>query len=73
MKKKSLIDKNGRTAPARSQSPTRSLPLNILSVNINNDIASVVLNDGPWTLERYLVLVDKKWYVAGIKGLVFHP
>jgi hypothetical protein len=71
--RKSLIDNNGRIAPARSQSPTRSLPLNILSVKINNDIATVVLDDGPWTLEMYLALVDKKWYVAGVKGLAFHP
>ena len=71
--RKSLIDNNGRIAPAHSQSPTRSLPLNILSVKINNDIATVVLDDGPWTLEMYLVLVDKKWYVAGVKGLAFHP
>ena len=71
--RKSLIDNNGRIAPARSQSPTRSLPLNILSVKINNDIATVVLDDGPWTLEMYLVLVDKKWYVAGVKALAFHP
>jgi len=71
--RKSLIDNNGRIAPARSQNPTRSLPLNILSVKINNDIATVVLDDGPWTLEMYLVLVDKKWYVAGVNGLAFHP
>jgi hypothetical protein len=71
--RKSLIDNNGRIAPARSQSPTRSLPLHIFSVKINNDIATVVLDDGPWTLEMYLALVDKKWYVAGVKGLAFHP
>lgn len=57
----------------RSESPKRTLSLTFLSVSVDEDVATVVLNDGPWTLEMYLVLVDKKWYVAGTKGLVFHP
>ena len=71
--KKSLVDQNGRIAPVRSESPKRTLSLTFLSVSVDEDVATVVLNDGPWTLEMYLVLVDKKWYVAGTKGLVFHP
>lgn len=70
---KSLVDQNGRIAPARSESPKRTLPLTFLSVSIDEDVATVVLDDGPWTLEMYLVLSDKKWYVAGTKGLFFHP
>lgn len=71
--KRSLVDQNGRIAPARSQSPIRSLPLTFLSVEVNDDIATVVVNDGPRTIELFLVLVDKKWYIAGTKGVAFHP
>ncbi len=70
---KSLVDVNGRIAPERPPSPSRSLPLTFLSVAINDDIATVVLDDGPWTLEMYLVSIDAKWYIAGVKGLIFHP
>lgn len=71
--KESLIDQNGRIAPARAQGPIRTLPLTFLSVEVNDDIAAVVVNDGPRTLEIFLVLVDKKWYIAGTKGVAFHP
>jgi hypothetical protein len=71
--RKSLVDSKGRMAPARSESPTRSLPLTFFSVEINGDIATVVLDDGPRTIKLTLVMVDKKWYVAAYKGLVMHP
>ena len=71
--RKSLVDPRGRMAPARSESPTRSLPLTFFSVEINGDIATVVLDDGPRTIKLSLVMVDKKWYIAGYKGLVMHP
>jgi|WetSurMetagenome_2_1015567.scaffolds.fasta_scaffold22073_5 hypothetical protein len=69
----SLTDKYGRSAPARADRPTRKIPIKFIAMEINEDIATVVIDDGPWTLEMYLVLVDKKWYVTGIKGLAFHP
>ena len=71
--RKSLVDPRGRMAPARSESPTRTLPLTFFSVEINGDIATVVLDDGPRTIKLSLVMVDKKWYIAGYKGLVMHP
>lgn len=71
--KKSLIDSNGRSAPARAEDPYRHQPLLFMSVNIVDDIATVVLNDGPTTIELTVVLVDKQWYIAGIKGISIHP
>jgi len=71
--KKSLIDPNGRIAPARAKDSIRHQILKFLSVNINNDIATVILDDGPTTIELTLVLVDNQWYVAGIKGVSIHP
>jgi hypothetical protein len=69
----SLIDPQGRTAPARAESPIRKQKLKFMSVSINGDIAKAILNDGPTTIELTLVFVDKQWYIAGIKGIAFHP
>jgi hypothetical protein len=69
----SLIDPQGRTAPARAEGSVRKQKLKFMSVNINGDIAKAILNDGPTTIELTLVFVDKQWYIAGIKGIAFHP
>lgn len=72
--KKSLIDPYGRIAPAKGLAPENNkINLIFLSVEINDDIALVVLDDGPATAELTLVLVDGEWYIAGIKGIAFHP
>lgn len=71
--KKSLVDPQGRVAPARAEDPTRKRQLKFMSVTINSDIAKVILDDGPSTIELTLVSIDKQWYIAGIKGLAFHP
>ena len=71
--RKSLVDSKGRTAPARVKDPIRHRPLIFMSVTINDDIAKVILDDGPTTIELTVVLVDKKWYIADIKGIAFHP
>lgn len=71
--KKSLVDSKGRIAPARAENPTRKQKLIFLSVDITGDIAKVILNDGPTTIELTLVFVEKNWYIAALKGLAFHP
>lgn len=71
--RKSLVDSNGRMAPARVESPFRKQQLKFLSVSVVGDIAKVIVNDGPTTVEYTVVLVEKKWYIAAIKGLAFHP
>jgi len=71
--KKSLIDSNGRIAPARAKDSIRNQTLKFLAVNINDDIATIILDDGPTTIELTLVLVDNQWYIAGIKGVSIHP
>jgi hypothetical protein len=66
---RSLIDSNGRIAPARAQGPIKNLPLTFLSVDINEDIATVTLDDGTYIADLTLVLVDGKWYIAAFKGI----
>jgi hypothetical protein len=69
----SLMDPWGRTAPARVDPSFRHDPqLEFISLEVNKDIARVVLDDGPTTAELTLVLVDKKWYIAGRRGISVH-
>ncbi len=73
--KRSLMDKYGRSAPARAEGTrtTREFPVEFISMEINDDISQVVIDDGPRTVKLILVLVDKQWYIAGIKGISIHP
>jgi hypothetical protein len=71
--RKSLVDPYGRVAPARVESPIRKISLTFLSVEVDQDIAIVDLDDGPRTIQMTLVLVDKKWYIANSKILSIHP
>lgn len=64
-------DKN---APENAQVKIRKDALEFISMSINKDIALVILNDGARTFEMYLVLVDRKWYIAGTGKLIsVHP
>lgn len=67
--KRSLVDSNGRSAPARSRSPKRNIQIIFISMQINDDIAIVVIDDGPYVAELTLVLLDGKWYIASFKGI----
>jgi hypothetical protein len=71
--KKSFVDSNGRIAPVRSEDPIRKRELKFLSVDINGDIAKVILDDGPTTIELTLVSFEKEWYIAALEGVAFHP
>ena len=71
--RKSLVDSKGRMAPARVEGPIKKATLTFFSVEITDDIATAVLDDGPMTVQLTLVLVDKKWYIAAYKGLAVHP
>ncbi|MFZ5858593.1 MAG: hypothetical protein ACOYZ6_17330 [Chloroflexota bacterium] len=73
--KQSLTDKYGRTAAPRPEGTrtTRKNPVKFISMEITDDIALVVIDDGPRTVELTLVLVDNHWYIAGIKGISIHP
>lgn len=71
--KQSLTDKYGRGTPGRAESPTRSFPVKFISMEINNDIALVVIDDGPTTVELTVVLVDNHWYIADSKIISVHP
>ena len=71
--KRSLIDQYGRSAPARATGPKKKIPIRFISMEIVEDIATALIDDGPRTVELTLVLVDKEWYIAGIKGISIHP
>lgn len=71
--RQSLIDPQGRTAPARAESPDRTVPITYLTVDINGDIAVVTLLRGVYHSELTLVLVDKNWYVANERFLSISP
>ncbi|NWG07281.1 MAG: hypothetical protein HXY35_11430 [Chloroflexi bacterium] len=71
--KRSVVDKYGRIAPARANSPKKKIPIRFISMEITNDVATTVIDDGPRTVELTLVLVNKKWYIAAYKGLSIHP
>ena len=60
-------------APARLKSPIRKTLSTFFPAEIDGDIANMVLDDGPRIVQLALVLVDKKWYIAAIKGVSFHP
>ena len=71
--RKSLRDPWGRTAPARSESPIRSIAINYLTIEINNDTATVTLRRGIYHSELKLVLVDGRWYFAKERFLSVSP
>ena len=71
--KKSLVDSYGRVAPSRAESPKRTNPIIFKSVEIDGDIATVVLNEGVRTVRLTLVFVDKNWYIAASETLSVHP
>jgi hypothetical protein len=45
------------------------MPLTFISLDIKDDVATVLLNDGTYTAELTLILVDGNWYIAGFKGI----
>lgn len=74
--KASLVDRYGRTAPPRppkEKIKNEKMQLEFVSVNVDGDIATVVLDEGPRTIELTLVFVDKSWYIAASKTLSVHP
>jgi hypothetical protein len=71
--KQSLTDPQGRTAPARPEGSIRKNPVMFISMDINDDIAIVIVDDGPMTVRLTLVSVDKQWYSTAYKGLSVHP
>ncbi len=55
----------------RGHIKNQSLWLRFISISINDDIATVILDDvpGPTTRELTLVLIDGQWYIAGARGI----
>lgn len=69
----SLVDKKGRIAVPRLKGDYVPNQLTFISMDIQEDTATVVFDDGPRTNQMIMVKVDNKWYVAGNKILLVHP
>jgi len=71
--KQSLIDTSGRIAPPRAQGEVSVPESKFESIEIKENIALAVYDDGPRTIEMTLVKKDGQWYLAGGKLLNLHP
>ena len=69
---RSLVDETGRVAAPRRADPIEEIHLDIQFVHVYGDLATVILDDGPFTSEKTLVLVNGHWYIAGSKNLASH-
>jgi hypothetical protein len=69
----SLIDPQGRIAPAREESAVRQYAIRFLSVEVDGEIATAVINTGATTSELTLVLVQGRWYIADEQILSVRP
>jgi hypothetical protein len=70
---KTLVDNKGRMALTRLKSESVPAKLTFLSIDIKNDVAIAVFDDGPRTNQMTLVKVENKWFIAGNKFLSIHP
>jgi hypothetical protein len=57
--------------PARL--PPADFEIDVLSVEIDGEVARAVVNKGAVTSELVLVNVDGQWYIAGGRLLKFEP
>jgi len=70
---KSLIDNKGRIAMGRLKGNYIPVSLIFFSMEIQDEIAMVIFDDGPRTNQMTLVRVDNKWFIAGNNILSVHP
>ncbi len=70
---KTLVDKDGRLAMPRGQLNGKSVALQFLSISIENDLATVVFDDGTRTNQMTLVNIKDKWLIAGNIIKSVHP
>jgi hypothetical protein len=70
----SLTDTYGRTASPRiPKGLIRQSHLTFISVSINDDVATVVIDDRVYTKRDFLVYVAGRWFIAGDEGIDLHP
>lgn len=70
---KTLVDKDGRLAMPRGQINDRSVVLQFISISIENDVATIVFDDGPRTNQMTLVKIKDEWLIAGNVIQAVHP
>lgn len=70
---KSLVDEKGRVAMPRSQDTRTSIELQFVSIEVEEDKAMVIFDDGLRTNQMVLVNINNQWYIAGNKFLSVHP
>lgn len=64
VERRSLADENGDVASPRRDDPIGEIYLNFFSIEVNGDIAKVLLDDGPTNCEMILVRINGIWYIA---------
>ena len=74
----SLVDETGRVAVfGRGPDPATLPPewryFQILSIEIDGDVAKAVVQFGTGSEEQTLIKVKDRWYEAGVRGLTFNP
>jgi len=70
---RSLLDEKGRLAMPRLKGDVVKKNLTLNSVEVNNDVAVVIFDDGPRTNQMTLVKVNNNWLIAGNKIIAVHP
>ena len=69
----SLIDEFGRSAPSRGNYPFRKTPILFLTLDIDEDIARLVIDYGFARIEIMLVYVNNQWFIADQSYLSISP
>jgi hypothetical protein len=69
----SLVDEDGRIPLQRLQGDISLPELVFISIEIHDDLAFVVFDDGPRTNKMTLVKIENDWFIAGNKFLSIHP
>lgn len=70
---KSLGDEKGKVAMPRSQDIRTSIGVQFVSIEVEEDKATVIFDDGLRTNQMVLVKINNQWYIAGNKFLSVHP
>ena len=70
---KSLFDEKGRLAMPRLKGEEKKPILSFTTIEVNDDMAIAVFDDGPRTNQMTLVKVEGQWFIAGNKITAVHP
>jgi hypothetical protein len=70
---KSLFDEKGRLAMPRLKGEEKKPYLSYTTIEVNDDMAIAIFDDGPRTNQMTLVKIEGQWFIAGNKITAVHP